>query len=198
MASLGGKFQDILSKKRTVLISNIPATGEKFRFAVQHNIPVVSDSWLQACARQKRKVPFTEFLVEGQRLGRKDSAGAMSPQSNRKKRARQESQPTAEQNKRPQPSEDILKGRKVLGENMPLLGDRFKDKEVSNQKMAADAVLNSKTPGDRTSEEPGIRAAGVDEEPSTEQGGILGSCVVCISKESQVYLILRHRVAICY
>ncbi|RPA92739.1 hypothetical protein L873DRAFT_1779016 [Choiromyces venosus 120613-1] len=145
---LGGTFQDFLKKERTLLITNKPATGDKFQFALRYDIPVVSDDWLEACVKEKRAVAFTDYLIQGQRLeGRERSmAGTPVEGGEAKKRARSETQSIAEVPKRLRPAEDS-KGKKTPTKKMPILGDRFK-KRSPGERSAADSVTKPDVPGE--------------------------------------------------
>jgi BRCA1 C Terminus (BRCT) domain len=176
----------VLSKKRTLLITNNPPSGEKFKFAVQNNIPIVSDNWLHACVKEKRVVPFTKYLVEGQNRG-----GVETPEG--KKRMRTDGQDQAIENKRPRPLEETLRGGKVLGEKLPLLGDRFKKKvaETTAADMAANvktfAVVQVPSEASKQGEQMNVSAQNESTRVDKKENGILDNCVVCVSRGLQVF-----------
>ncbi|KAH8144935.1 uncharacterized protein LAJ45_11056 [Morchella importuna] len=51
---LGASFHDILTKKRNLLVTSLPARGDKFDFAIQNDIPVVTTEWLRQCLKECR------------------------------------------------------------------------------------------------------------------------------------------------
>ncbi|PWW80043.1 BRCT domain-containing protein [Tuber magnatum] len=98
---LGGSFHDELKKERTLLISNSPATGDKFQFALLYDIPVVSDNWLEACVLERRAVDFIDYLIQGQKLGsRERSVARTSGEAEAKKRSWLETRSAGEHPKR--------------------------------------------------------------------------------------------------
>ncbi|KAG0129151.1 BRCT domain-containing protein [Tuber indicum] len=143
---LGGNFHAVLRKERTLLISNRPAIGDKFQFALRYDIPVVSDDWLEACVRERGAVAFTDYLIQGERLeSRERSVTSTTGEGEAKKRARSETRGVAEDPKRLRPAEDS-KGKKTPTKKLPLLGDRFK-KRSPGERSAADSVTKPDAPG---------------------------------------------------
>lgn len=195
--SAGGCFQEILSKKRHLLITDLPAKGEKFDFAIQNNIPVVTAEWLQECLKQSKRVPFTEFLVEEQ-----TSAPSEDPASSKRTRDAGDSG----YNKKPRLSGINFQGGKLLGENLQSFGDRLRRK-IPDEKTGADA--DAKTSGplskNRNTGDPwgNIRgnqvggSLGVQGNETQEENGemgILDGCVVCVSKQLKVHYFHPHHV----
>ena len=136
----------MLRKERTLLISNRPATGDKFQFALRYDIPVVSDDWLEACVKEKRVVAFKDYLIQGQRLVSRERSMVSPPGENEtKKRAPSETRNVAEDPKRLRPAEDS-KGKKTPTKKLPPLGDRFK-KRSPGERSAADSVTKPDVPG---------------------------------------------------
>lgn len=136
----------MLRRGRTLLISNRPATGDKFQFALRYDIPVVSDDWLEACVKEKRVVAFKDYLIQGQRLESRERCMASPPgEGEVKKRASSETRSVAEDPKRLRPAEDS-KGKKAPTKKFPPLGDRFK--KSSGERSAADSVTKPDVPGD--------------------------------------------------
>ncbi|KAL7270581.1 protein kinase activating protein dpb11 [Rhizina undulata] len=88
---LGANFHDVLSRKRTLLISDTPPKGEKYHFAIENDIPVVTMGWLHECIKQSKKVPYEGFLLERRKKPRNQQTPA-SPvvDSEIKKRVRSE------------------------------------------------------------------------------------------------------------
>lgn len=137
----------MLRKERTLLISNRPATGDKFQFALRYDIPVVSDDWLEACVKEKRVVAFKDYLIQGQRLESRERCMASPPgEGEAKKRAPSETHIVAEDPKRLRPAEDS-KGKKTPTKKLPPLGDRFK-KRSPGEGLAADSVTKPDVSGD--------------------------------------------------
>lgn len=183
----GGQFQEILSKKRHLLVTDLPAKGEKFDFAIRNNIPVVTAEWFQECLNQSKRVPFTEFLVERQK-----EAQSEDPESS--KRAGDVGD--SGYNKRPRLSGMGFQGGKLLGENLQSFGDRLRRK-IPNEKTGADADAKTSGPPSKNRHTrdfgeniQGERMGGslsVHGGEAREKVGILRGCVVCVSRQLNVH-----------
>lgn len=193
--SAGGCFQEILSKKRHLLITDLPAKGEKFDFAIQNNIPVVTAEWLQECLKQSKRVPFTEFLV-GEQEETKPETPASLEDSTSSKRTRDAGD--SGHNKKPRLSGINFQGGKLLGENLQSFGDRLRRK-IPDEKTGADADAKTSGPPskNRNTRDPwgNIRGDWVGGSLSVQGGetrengkmGLLDGCVVCVSRQLKVH-----------
>lgn len=187
--STGGQFQEILSKKRHLLVTDLPAKGEKFNFAVRNNIPVVTAEWFQECLNQSRRVPFAEFLVEKQKEA--NPARFEDPESSKRAGDVGESG----YNKRPRLSGMDFQG-KLLGENLQSFGDRLRRK-IPEEKTGADADAKTSGPpsknrhtkdfgGDIQGEQMG-GSLSVHGGETREKMSILHGCVVYVSRQLNVH-----------
>lgn len=192
----GGNFQEILSKKRHLLVTDLPATGEKFDFAIQNDIPVVTAGWFQQCLKQSKKVPFAEFLVEKQKSPKPETPALLGdPGSSKRTRDAGDSG----HNKRPRLPRIDFQGGKLLGENLQSFGDRLRGK-IPDKKTGADA--DAKTSGlpsknrdtsDFGGDNRGERVGGSlsvqsgEARQEDEKMSILGGCVVCVSRQLKVH-----------
>lgn len=190
--STGGCFQEVLSKKRHLLITDLPAKGEKFNFAIQNNLPVVTVGWLQECLKQSKRVPFTEFFVEEQKGTSSEISVPLEDPGSSKRTG---DAGDLGYNKRPRLS-GIKQGGKLLGENLQSFGDRLR-RRIPDEKTGADADAKILGPPSKNRDTGGfgggIRGDRMGESLSAQtleenrRMGLLDGCVVCVSRQLKVH-----------
>lgn len=192
LSPIGGTFHEILSKKRHLLVTSLPAKGDKFNFATHNDIPVVTSEWFQECLKESRAVPFTKFLVKGQKRPSKEKpALPEDPESN--KRTKGETEDLAD-NKRPRLLGVNFQGGKLLGENLQSFSDRLRRKNPDGNtgadadKKTSGLLSNDRDIRERVADKQegwmDVQGHGVREE--SKKSGVLNRCVVCVSRPLKV------------
>lgn len=156
---------------------------------------MVTAGWFQECLKQLKRVPFTEFFVEGQKeTSPETSAPLEDPGSSKRTRDSGDSG----YNKRPRLLGINFQGGKLLGENLQSFGDRFRrnvpDRETGADADAKTSGLPSKNrhtrdfggniQGERRGGSLSVHGGAQGED---EKMSILGGCVVCVSRQLNVH-----------
>jgi hypothetical protein len=146
-----------------------PARTDKFMWAIEHNIPVVTKEWLEKCVEQSCKVAYCEFTItDRKRAARRVSAADSVPQ------------------------------HEVNAEKLPL-GDKFKrkreepalEKENNRGKRRRSPTGEVRSPNrdkGKISEQSKRAADQQDRSSSTDTrtGRPLTGCIVCVSSYVKV------------
>lgn len=165
----GANFHDVMTKNRSLLITNNSRATEsdKICFAHANGVPVVTGEWLVECLKQNQKLPYETYRIRlgngpallGDRFKRKLGAEPSGQKSGEKPKRKADAElPTLQEKKKK------LHGTEIVGQQQE--GEKSTSIRESKGLQQSSPARNSKSKGE-----------------AKPKRMVLEGCTVCVSKQ---------------